>query len=196
MDDRSKLCGVLFDEMSLDSRFILDKTVDKVYSSSHSQVAMVRGICKNWKQPIYYEYDSPMTKSILLEIIHRLESIGLKVVCTTSDFGAENQALWKNMGVNEVTTYFQNPFEHHRKIHVFADVPHMLKLIRNHLIDDGFQIKGTTINASTLETLINANGEEKKLCPALGPKLIQLTKAERMRVRRTVINHCKTDLTK
>lgn len=52
-----------------------------ILSSSKAQVLMVRGICKNWKQPIYFQFDQPMTKKILIDVIERLEKIGLKVLC-------------------------------------------------------------------------------------------------------------------
>jgi hypothetical protein len=183
MNEFSKVCGLLFDEMSLDSRLVHDKYQDKIYSSSKVQVGMVRGLCKNWRQPIYYQFDAAMTTSILSQIINTVESIGLRVITVTCDFGAENQALLKWLGISEACTSFKNPSDLTREIFVFADVPHMLKLIRNHLIDDGLVTEnGTIINQGTLEGLVTANGNEKRLCPHLTPKLLQLTKAERMRV--------------
>ena len=183
MDIYSKLCGILFDEMSLDSRFTYDKYLDKVYSSSKSQVLMVRGICSDWKQPIYFDYDCPMTKAKLLQLIQTVEEIGFTVVCVTSDFGADNQALWKSMDINHESISFHSPLHHDRPVFVFADVPHMLKLIRNHLLDDGVILEGgTEINMQTLDKLIELNGEERKLCPNLTPRLVQVTQAERMKV--------------
>jgi len=40
---------------------------------------MARGIISSWKQPIYYNFDEPITKEISFYMIQSLESIGYKV---------------------------------------------------------------------------------------------------------------------
>jgi len=57
------------------------------------QVVMARGIIKSWKQVVYYNYDTPMTSDILLEIITNLYSIGYTVVSVTSDMDPTNMGL-------------------------------------------------------------------------------------------------------
>jgi hypothetical protein len=42
---------------------------------------------------------------------------------------------------------------------VFADVLHLLKLIRNHFIDQGFTIDGKYINKAGIEELIAASSD-------------------------------------
>jgi hypothetical protein len=42
---------------------------------------------------------------------------------------------------------------------VFADVPHLLKLIRNHFINQGFTIDGKYINKAGIEELIAASSD-------------------------------------
>jgi hypothetical protein len=42
---------------------------------------------------------------------------------------------------------------------VFADVLHLLKLIRNHFIDQGFTIDGNYINKAGIEELIAASSD-------------------------------------
>jgi hypothetical protein len=46
---------------------------------------------------------------------------------------------------------------------VFADVPHLLKLIRNHFIDQGFTIDGKYINKAGIEELIAASSDDTKI---------------------------------
>ena len=41
-------------------------------------------------------------------------------------------------------TSFQNPSDPSREIFVFHDVPHLLKLLQNHIIDEGINIFSTT----------------------------------------------------
>lgn len=100
------------------------------------QVMIVRGLVSNWKQPVYYSYDSPM-KEVLHNVISILYDSGYNVVAMTSDMGSTNIALWKTLGVS-----FENQFFIHsqtgQKIHTFADIPHLVKLIRNNFIDHGF----------------------------------------------------------
>lgn len=59
---------------------------DKVLETCKTvQVAMVRGLSGNWKQPIFYNYNYKMTNEILLSIISELFTIGFAVVTTVSD---------------------------------------------------------------------------------------------------------------
>ena len=53
---------------------------------------------------------------------------------------------------------------------IFADTPHLMKLLRNHIIDDGVCLQdGTTITKETIKTIMDAdNGEDYKLLPKLG----------------------------
>lgn len=144
---------------------------------------MAGGICSKWNQPVYYGFDKKMNKKLLHEIIRDLEKVGFIVCCIVSDFDTANQGLWTELGISIGKTYFENPFDKKRKVWVFADIPHMLKLLRNHLIDQGFLLPTQTIiNKSTLEKLVSHNGTELKLCPKLNNTIINLRGAARMRV--------------
>lgn len=111
MEPLERLCVVAFDEMALDQRYCHDTTVDQVLAGSKLQVAMARGLCSSWKQPVYYELDTPMTAATLSTIIGTLEALQLRVVATTSDMGPDNQRLWKDLGVTDSRTWFENPAE-------------------------------------------------------------------------------------
>lgn len=75
-----------------------------------------------------------MTKEILFTIISQLYMYGFDVRGIVSDMGPTNRKLW-----NELNTGIENPNFIHpktlKKVHVFADVPHLLKLIRNHFLN-------------------------------------------------------------
>jgi hypothetical protein len=43
---------------------------------------------------------------------------------------------------------------------VFADGPHLLKLLRNHLIDNGFNIDGDKIDTACIESLLKCSISE------------------------------------
>jgi len=59
----------------------------------------------------------------------------------------------------------------------------MLKLLRNHILDHGFVLQnGTLIDKSVLQTILDFDSSELKLCPKLTQKLLEVKGAERMKV--------------
>lgn len=53
---------------------------------------MARALFGNWRQPIFFNYDQPMTKEILLDIIKHLQKANYTVVAAiwdlrTCDYG-------------------------------------------------------------------------------------------------------------
>lgn len=42
--------------------------------------------------------------------------------------------FWVLMELNDVKTYFSNPFDENLRVFVFCDAPHTLKNIRNRLV--------------------------------------------------------------
>jgi len=81
-----------------------------------------------------------MTNLLLLGIISKLHDCGFDVVATVNDMGPTNIGLWKSLDVSVSRTFFKHP-NTNNNIYVFADVPHLLKLARNHFIDNGFVLK-------------------------------------------------------
>lgn len=61
---------------------------------------MAREHMGNWKEQVYYNFDQPMTKSILFEVIGPFYKNGYTVVAITSDMGATNRSLWKNLAID------------------------------------------------------------------------------------------------
>jgi len=94
----------------------------------------VSGVIGQWKQPVFYAYDTRMTKELLFEIIMALTTCQFDVVAVVSDMGTSNQGLWKDLQITIGNTSFQQPSSLNKKIHVFADVPHLIKLARNHFV--------------------------------------------------------------
>jgi len=167
LDKFGKLCILKFDEIGLTSQASWDRSFD-IIQPPHSkvQVLMCSGICSKWNQPVYYGYDKKMTRHTLTQIIRKLELAGYKVCAIVSDSDTANQGLWTSLGVGLSKPYFENPSDPSRKIWAFADAPHMIKLLRNHLLDQGFELAdGTCIQKSTLEELVKNNGKEMNACP-------------------------------
>ncbi|KAL4120898.1 hypothetical protein QTP88_013507 [Uroleucon formosanum] len=61
------------------------------------QVFMGRGIFKNWKQPIYVNFDQLITPEILSEAISILYENSYNMVACVSDCGGGNVGLWKKL---------------------------------------------------------------------------------------------------
>lgn len=84
-------------------------TFDKLYISyglhKTCQFVMARGLFHTWKQPIYYEFDKPLSAHTLLTIISSLFEVQYIVVAVTSDTGPYNIKLWNelNIGINITT---------------------------------------------------------------------------------------------
>lgn len=84
---------------------------------------------------IFYAHDTPITIIIiLLNIITELFNIGFTVVSVTSDMGSTIIGLWKSINLSFTNGTFKHPIIPDRMIHVFADAPHFLKLIRNNFL--------------------------------------------------------------
>ena len=96
---------------------------------------MVRGLCHNWKQVLYYNFDETMKADLLFRLIIFAEEAGIKITAIVFDLG--NRGLLNELGVDLERPAFPNPFDPQRSISVVPDPVHMLKLFRNHLLDDG-----------------------------------------------------------
>ena len=101
---------------------------------------MIRGLFGKWKQPIFFDFDQKMTKDLLYQLINAVHSCGFVIVEMVCDLGGTNQGLLRELNISVLNSSFPNPAEPEKKIYVFADVPHLLKLLRHHFVDEGFVI--------------------------------------------------------
>lgn len=75
-----------------------------------------------------------MNRDILNSIIEELHKIGFNVLSIVNDMGSANMGLWKSLNISITNTSFPHPITN-KNIYVFADVPNLIKLARNHLLD-------------------------------------------------------------
>lgn len=119
------------------------------------QVMSARGLFGKWKQPIFFEFNYDMSTNILITAISKLYSIGYEVVAFVSDLGSKNRKLHKDLEISSIKPYFEHPNISNGKVFAFADVPHLLKLLRNHFLDSDFKLAdGTVINRKPIDDLI------------------------------------------
>jgi len=65
-----KLIVICFDEIYISNKIDLERRQQKIYGLyTKSQFTMTRSLFGKWKQPIFYDFDKPMTKEILLDSI-------------------------------------------------------------------------------------------------------------------------------
>ena len=160
MPDVQKLVVLSFDEMYLSYKISIEREKEQVIGPHKTcQCVMVRSLFSSWKQLIYYQYDKAMDVSTFFEIISKLHESGYIVVAVTCDMGPSNMKLWSELdiGMHPKKCYFQHPVNNDLKIFVFADIPHLLKLIRNHFLDDSIYWKGKKIDSTVLQILISLN---------------------------------------
>ena len=100
-------CAVIaFDEVNIDSRLEYSKPEDKIYGPHKDAfVVLVRGLFKNWSQPIYYSFDEGRVEMELLNsVIIALEKTGFLVMAVVCDTGPKNQGFWSEFQSNDVTS--------------------------------------------------------------------------------------------
>lgn len=182
-----KLCVLSFDEMKVRSCYEYDKVNDVVMNpAEYVQVAMLRGLFKNWKQPIFYKYDQPMTEEILTEILIELHQIDFVVVALVSDLGSTNMQLRRKLKINENKPYFLHPADQSKQVFVFADSPHLIKLLRNHFIDNGFEINGKYVNVRPIDDLLRLEKSDLKINHKVTETHLNVSNAARQKVKYAV----------
>lgn len=75
-----------------------------------------------------------MTPELLFNIISTLYNNGYNVISMVNDMGTTNMTLWRYLKISIDNVSFSHPVTK-KNVYVFADVPHILKLARNHFID-------------------------------------------------------------
>jgi len=179
----AKLAMLSFDEMEICHRYEFDQAADKVFGPFKKvQLVMLRGLCHKWRQPVFYDFDTPMKRDLLFSVIQSAEETGVIVCGITFDLG--NHGLLSSLGVSPEKPFFEHPANSSRKIFVFPDAPHLLKLCRNHLLDDGYRLdEETVIKKDDFEQLLKKDNKELKICHKLSLAHLDCLGNSRQRVR-------------
>lgn len=141
-----KLTVITFDEIYISNKVDLERREQQIYGPYKTcQFVMARGIFKKWKQPVYYNFDEPMSREILFTVLQHLYRAGYIVVAIVCDMSPTNMKLWRDLNIgidtnnycnsDNMTTekqcFITHPVDNSLKIYFYADVPHLLKLARN-----------------------------------------------------------------
>lgn len=86
--------------------------------------------------------------------------------------GGKNMSLWKEIDITVEKPFFLTPTG---KTFIFADVPHLIKLIRNHFIDKGFKISSNiTINCSPVQELLDLQQRDLKIAHKINQQHLEV----------------------
>jgi len=74
-DKMDRVCIVAFDEMAISPYISYYAKTDQIFGPCKKvQVLTVRGLFGKWKYPIYFNFDSKMSKQLLLDAIETLHA--------------------------------------------------------------------------------------------------------------------------
>ncbi|XP_071572048.1 uncharacterized protein [Temnothorax nylanderi] len=180
-----KITVLSFDEMGLSQEPFFDTKLEKLIGPcSKVQVIMCRGLFANWKQPIFYKFDQPMTKDILMECVVHLQEAGYEVVAAVSDLG--NKGVWGELKITPDNYFFEHPLIEGAQIFVFADVPHLLKLLRNWFVDEGLSLGNckNIFTADVFESIIKlGNSGDLRVAHRITERTLHVVGSARQAVR-------------
>ena len=75
------LASLMFDEMKLDERCEYYTKLDAVIGPhAYAQQTYVRSLTADWEFPLFLEFDKAMTQSTIMDIIQKLDDIGITIL--------------------------------------------------------------------------------------------------------------------
>lgn len=146
-------CVLGFDETSISGKFVFDEKLGRIVSENSALAVQVRSMTDAFRQTIFFEFGKNLDEENLFDLIARLQELGVNVRAITSDSGPKNRTLWTALGCTEHDFFF---YHNKMKIHVFTDMSHNLKLVRDHLLKDKFKLEsGHVISGKAIIELMN-----------------------------------------
>lgn len=172
MTELQRIACLTYDEIHLSSDAVYDMAEDRVLGAEDkprkTQVFMARGVFSPWKNPVYFAHDTPVTEELLDEVITALHHAGFTVVAVTSDLGGDNRGLLTKLKLDEEDPSMLHPVTG-TKIYFFADTPHLIKLARNMIMDNGVSLipdahppDRLDVTKEPFEEMIKANLEHEQ----------------------------------
>lgn len=191
LDNIDKLTVLMFDEVKIGNKREYDALNSKLVGPhDQMQVVMAQSITSKWKQPIFFNVNENITKTVLCDIIDKLDDIGFKVICCVTNCGIKNVELWNQLKITYINPTFFTPSG--RKIVYIPDSSHLLELTWNWFLDTGFCLNGAEINKKPLEALITKAPSE--VCHCVKLKEEHLTyegpQQKNIKLAKELLSHC------
>ncbi|CAG4972030.1 unnamed protein product [Colias eurytheme] len=155
-NENDRLCSLMFDEMSLTPQVNYNCQKDSFegfafnklgHFADHALVFMIKGVKQNFKQPIAYYFTSRLNKTelknIITTVIQYAQDSGLIIVNTVCDQSTVNVGAITELVTETKAKYLRRGkewrYDHmsidRKKIVPLFDVPHLIKGIRNNLLN-------------------------------------------------------------
>jgi hypothetical protein len=155
MGEHDRDCVLLLDEVQLKVKAEYDNGLKRLVGfvspelqspgkenefAEHALVYMVKGLRKPYKQVVaWYLTGKGTTGSKLWQltkgVIEELHKHLVRIRVVTSDMGTSNQGMWRCAGVQFddpiADCFIRHPCDEAMKLYFMADVPHLLKSLRN-----------------------------------------------------------------
>ena len=111
---------------------------------------MAVGLNKSWKVPVGYFFIDGLSgeehANLVKLCIKKLHDVGVDVIALVCDGPSCHFTMLRALGANlappQLHLYFIHPLDKTKRVYVFLDVCHMLKLIRNTLSDQKIFVDG------------------------------------------------------
>lgn len=214
MKEHDRTAILVFDEMSIASLISYNSKEDMVEGlhdqgsgdrkpqiADYANVFMLKGVFKQWKQPICYSFSCGPTKSqslrnLIRSIIEECQLIGLKIVATVCDQGGPNQAAINGL-INDSKEWCKRNDQNEcfgflvkeQEVIPLYDTPHLFKGIRNNLLqkDLHFEMNNQKCVAKWLHIeqfyFLDKEDLEGQACPKLTDQHVMRNKINKMKVK-------------
>lgn len=161
---QDRLCTLIFDEMSISPHLHYNGHTDDLVGfenygddektanfANHVLVFMVKGIKKKFKQPVAYYFTqtvkAPKLKQILINVVTKVQASGLRIVATVCDQSTANISTINSLVSEAKAIFSRNKKEWRSDIFIvndqsiipLFDVPHLLKGVRNNMLNKEMQ---------------------------------------------------------
>ncbi|KAL4126427.1 hypothetical protein QTP88_010649 [Uroleucon formosanum] len=178
MSFKERKCVILLDEMAIKKYIEYNKTLDEVEGfedlgslgksnkpGSHALVVMIRGLYVNWKIPLNYYFTGSGVKGdslvlIIKKCVQKILELGFLPSAIICDQGTQNRRMFSILGGSE-----NEPFTTIccRKLFLIYDMPHLIKSIRNNLLNGNFKYKEEIISLSDVKKTYDIDTTSSKV---------------------------------
>ncbi|KAF4524585.1 hypothetical protein B566_EDAN008540 [Ephemera danica] len=203
IDEMALAQGVKYDPSTLEVRGYVDlgrhtTPEQRNQLGDHGLVFMFQSYTGKWVQVLGSFLSKGCTNGDILaklttECIQLLENAGYKVDGVVTDGASWNHNMWKRFGVcvgkgRDMKSWSEHPADPTRKLFFFSDFPHLLKCLRNNLLDrDFFKTASGEVHLKHWNHLLHEDLKDEKngcirMCHKLTAKKINPESTDRMKV--------------
>ena len=117
---------------------------------------MLRAISEDGNRYSFTILNVVAAKDMLLSLITAVEEASFTVEGIVSDLGPVYRRFWKKLGISDGNPSIQPPCGNGKRLYCFADVPSLLNLVRNHVLDDGVTLPdGYVVSKQLFEAILS-----------------------------------------